>query len=426
MSVELEESAVATVEPVTAPQDGALMLDIGCGENPRPGHLGIDRKLGSEAFPLAFADGSPIPDNSVDAIVSSHTLEHFSHTQTREVLAHWISKLKPGGYIKIAVPNFEWIAKNYLEGRPINSQGYTMGGHIDGNDRHGAIFDRESLFELMIMLGLERIGNWKSDLKDCASLQVSLNLMGYKPASKLTQVRNTIAVLSAPRYGPISHQRCAHDAFQGLGVGYRICQGAYWHEVLSESIELQLERDHAFPGANEPRPADYIITCDFDTIFTSQDVLELYRLMEAVPEADAIIPVQSMRGATNALFGLQGKDGKPATRVYRSEFNRNLTKVHHGHFGLTIFRASTLRKSKRPWMVGTTNEQGRWGEGRVDPDIEFWNRWGEQGFTAFLANNVRVGHSAEVIMWPSAKDFTPIFQEYKDYTANGIPVEAQP
>lgn len=382
-------------------------LNLGAGNTVIEGYTPIDRMFGSEVYPLN------VDDESVDTIRASHCLEHFSHTETRQVVAHWISKLKPGGCLKIAVPNFEWIAKEYLKGTPINSQGYTMGGHTDANDRHGAIFDREALFELMVNLGLERIGFWQSEIQDCAALPVSLNLMGFKPTLADRQVVNTVSVLSAPRYGPMSHQSCAHDAFGALRIPHKIGQGAYWHEVLCEAIEMQLE-DHA--------EIEYVITNDYDTIFSPMDVLELYRLMRACPEADAIIPVQSMRGSDTALFGLTDADGKPRTKVYRAEFQRNLTKIATGHFGLSIFRASTLRKSKRPWMLGAVNEQGRWSDGRIDPDIDFWRRWNEQGFSTFLANRVVVGHSCEAVMWPG-QDYKPIFQNYKDYLKDGIPKE---
>lgn len=382
-----------------------LKLNLGAGDTQIEGYTPIDRKNGREIYPLDFED------ESLDEIRASHCLEHFSHTETRKVLEHWITKLKPGGCIKIAVPDFEWVARNYLDGKPINVQAYVMGAHLDDNDRHGAQFDREALFELMITLGLERIGNWKSEINDCASLPVSLNLMGFKPSTKDAMPVGTIAVLSAPRYGPVSHQQCAWSAFLPLRIPYHIGQGAYWHEVLCEAIEMKLAD-----------PRQYIITCDYDTIFSRHDVLELYRLMRACPEADCIIPVQSMRGSTNALFGMCGKDGKPVTSVYKAEFNRSLTRVSQGHFGLTIFRADTLRRMARPWMVGQPNSQGRWSDGRIDPDIEFWKRWADQGFTAYLANRVVVGHSCEVLMWPG-RDFKPVFQSYKDYTENGIPAE---
>jgi SAM-dependent methyltransferase len=59
-------------------QQRILKVDLGCGPVKRPGFLGIDR------FPLPGVDivadineGIPLPDDSVDYLVASHSLEHF-------------------------------------------------------------------------------------------------------------------------------------------------------------------------------------------------------------------------------------------------------------------------------------------------------------------------------------------------------------
>lgn len=386
-----------------------IKLNLGAGKTVIEGFTPIDRMLGSEVYPLECEDGS------VDVIRASHVLEHFSHTQAFAVLKHWVDKLKPGGCLKIAVPDLRWIAKAIMENQPINAMGYLMGGQTDENDFHGTAFDRELLQEMMVMAGLERVGHWESEIEDCAKLPVSLNLMGIKPIRDIKTIpRGTVlSVLSAPRYGPISHMKCVTQAMETLGIGDYVGQGAYWHEVLCEATEERLEK---FPEI------EFIITRDFDSIYSPFDVLELYRLMQAYPEADAIFPLQSIRGDKRALFGLNDRFGN-VRKAYVAEFvSKNITQVCNGHFGLTIFRASTLRKSKRPWMVGKPNDAGRWGDGRVDPDIDFWHRWEEQGFTAFIANRVPIAHSAEILMWPGPPPlYHPIYQEYKDYLANGIP-----
>lgn len=386
-----------------------IQLNLGAGQTVIEGFTPIDRALGSEVYPLDYEDGT------VDVIRASHVLEHFSHTEVFTVLSHWFAKLKPGGVIQIAVPDFEWIAREYLKGTPINSQGYVMGGHIDANDMHGCLFDKELLAEAMGTVGLERIGPWKSEIADCAALPVSLNLQGFKPIN-VEAVGKVSAVLSCPRYGPLGHTDCALNVFPSLGIEYRICKGAYWHETLSEAMELQLTRGY-----------DYILTCDYDTYFTRQDVVELCRLARTFPEADAIAPNQAMRGADAALFGMQGmidSEGKPRTKIYAVEFKRMLTKVKTAHFGLTLFKADSLRKFKRPWMIGKPGPDGRWAEGRVDPDIEFWHNWDAQGFGLYLANRVVVAHSDEVLTWPG-KDGKTVYQTMKDYRTNGIPAEVQ-
>jgi hypothetical protein len=387
-----------------------LRLNIGAGEKTLKGYTTIDLKNGKNAYPLAG-----IKDGSIADIYCSHLLEHFGHREVSKVLKHWVSKLEPGGRIRIAVPDFNEVAKRYRAGEPIATQLYIMGSHTDASDVHHCVFDSESLAELMADTGLVRIGRWEGFNNDCACLPISLNLQGYKPTNEMTTCENTVAVLSAPRYGAILHQQVAARAFMMAHVPYNMGQGAYWHQVLSKQIEQAIaEPDNEF-----------VFTCDYDTIFDYDAVIEMYRLMQAYPEADAITSVQSKRGAETALMGMSDAEGKPRTQVRSTEFHRNLTKISTAHFGLTLFRSSTLRAFPKPWMVATPNDDGEWEEGRTDADIDFWKKWRAIGNTLFVANKVPVGHMEEIITWPSQAEesFAPVMQRATDYRKQGIPAK---
>lgn len=403
--VDLRESK-RTGETVYVPD--VVRLNLGAGATVIPGFEPRDGAQGDSLYPLPDADGS------VEEIRASHVLEHFSHREVSAVVNHWAAKLAPGGRLRIAVPDFEAIARQYLDGAPINTVGYVMGGHVDPRDRHGCVFDRETLVELLLNAGLERIHAWTSEIDDCARLPISLNLGGYKPSGAAKRCAGVTAVLSAPRFGPVLHFRCALAAFQKARVPYQIAGGAYWHQVLSEVLEAQL----ADPACR------YVITCDYDTVFGHADVLELYRLMEALPEIDALFPLQSKRGSDYAIFGMLGKDGKPMTSVPGYQLARNVLPVSTGHFGLTIFRAERLKSFPRPWMNSAPNPEGRWTDGKVDADIHFWHHWRESGRTLYLAPKVVVGHIEETIKWPG-RDLKPIYQSAADYDATGMPEEAR-
>lgn len=385
-----------------------VRLNLGAGDKPLEGFVDLDRKSGQEAYPLDYAE------ESVDEIRASHVLEHFPYGKVIEVLKHWVSRLKPGGLLRVAVPNFQWIAKHYLDGEPIHVQGYTMGGQTDENDFHQAIFDRELLTEAMINVNLERIGPWVSEIEDCARLPVSLNLQGFKPTSAHPVTEKVCAILSCPRFGPTLHMRCTFNALGRARIPYSVMQGAYWHAVLSEVMETALTKDHI----------DFIITLDYDTVFDYQDVLELWRLIRAHDGADAVCALQSKRGGKNVLVGMTDADNMPRTRVYKAEFQQSLTQIQRGHFGLTIFRAESLRTQARPWMVPTPGTDGRWTQesGKVDADIDFWRRWREAGKTLYLANHVVVGHLEEVVSWPGL-DLKPVYQGASDYADHGIPAD---
>ncbi len=367
----------------------------------------MDRKIGTEIYPLAYAD------ESVSEIVASHCLEHFSHRQTCFVLQDWVRVLKPGGKIRIAVPDFEEVAKLYLAGAPVNVQGYVMGGHNDGDDKHGCLFDREALTELMMDCGLERIGAWDAAPLGCAAGPHSLNLQGFKPSSPIQKIHGLRACLSVPRFGPLMHPRCWDRAALQLGLEGKSTSSCYWAQQISNLME---------EAVADPE-CEVVLTMDFDTIFCAADILELYRLLRACPDVDAVIPLQSKRGCNEVLMSIAGQTpGLCRTSIATADLTRNLLPANTGHFGLTLFRADSLRKFPRPWMVPVPNKDGLWRDGHVDADIDFWRRFREAGFTACLAPKVVVGHIEEVVSWPG-RDLGKVYQTTGDYDEFGIPAE---
>lgn len=167
------------IAPGEPEHDGSpLRLDLGCGEWCRPGFIGVDKMFGSEVYPLDF------PDNSADEIVASHILEHFKSRDTLDILKDWVRVLKPGGMLRVAVPDLEWIIEQYVAGNPNREPllSYLFGGQKDDNDFHKAGFSAEILANRMTEAGLKDITCWKEQWNDCSSLEVSLNLAGIKCA----------------------------------------------------------------------------------------------------------------------------------------------------------------------------------------------------------------------------------------------------
>lgn len=385
--------------------------NLGAGNRPLDGYTNLDRKTGQEIYPLLC------PDGSLDEIRASHCLEHFSHTKIHEILKHWHSKLRPGGRLRVAVPDFEWCCRRYLAGEAIPIQSYVMGGHTHEDDHHGTIFDREALVEGLIDAGFERIGPWRDEAQDCSNLEVSLNLQGYRPVSDVRKVEHVVGIMSAPRFGPIMHYRAAFLALSKCRIPYMIGQGAYWHQVLAELMEKSIQR----------QDAKYILTLDYDSIFSADEVTELYRLMEAFPEVDCVAGLQMRRTVeSQPLFGLVDANGKARSQIPADDLGRNLLPVSHAHFGLTLFRRESLDKLPRPWFTATPGKGGSWASSsdKVDPDIQFWRDWRNAGLSLYLAPKVPVGHIAEVILWPG-EGLETVYQSLSDYEDQGVPAEAR-
>lgn len=367
----------------------------------------VDRKNGKEAYPLAF------DDNTVEEIYASHVLEHFSHSDVPHVLDDWVSKLKIGGRLRVAVPDFEHIARLYLNGGgdPL-VYGYLYGAQTDDNDFHKSGFDHDRLYSVLRDAGLRNIRPWKSVLKDCAALPVSLNLQGVKPA--VLEIPPTVAVMSVGRLSFTENMFCATQVFTGRQINFIKHTGAYWGPCLERVLTGVMEADDV---------PELIVVLDYDTVFDGRILDELCYLMVTHPEADAIAPWQVKRECADMLTWIT-RDGVKINSLDRSELDEELLTVDTAHFGLTLLRTSALKKLDHPWFQDHPNKDGKWGEGRRDADISFWHKWREAGNTLFTASHVCIGHLQHVATWPS-KTLVPIHQYLTDFQKHGPPKECR-
>jgi len=388
-----------------------VKLNLGSGPNPIEGYINIDIKENLSAYPLAY------DDISLAEIRASHLLEHFQMADISTVLSNWVACLKPGGILKIAVPDFEKIARAYLAGDRDNTCAYIMGGQSDEYDFHKCIFDTNTLTTLLQDAGLEDIQPW-NDQRDTCRLPISLNLQGTKPDPDAQEepapvvsepdpepqpksVQRTLSVvMSAPRLGFTHNFKAAIKAFNMRGIEYTIGTGCYWSQVLTNLIESET-----------PKKTDYLLTVDYDTWFTWDHVQALMLLMEQYPEADAIVPVQVKRETDSPLWIVKNEDGTNKTRISYDEYmNADLMPITLGHFGLTLFRTSVFETLDKPWFKAIPGPDNRWDEGRTDADIYFWNNLAATGCKAFLATHVNVGHMQQLCTFPGAfaQNFEPV------------------
>jgi SAM-dependent methyltransferase len=87
-------------------------LHVGCGGN------SLESWLNSDLIPdnkkIVILDASkhfPLPDSSFDYIYSEHLMEHLSFIQQLNFLQESHRILKPGGKIRIATPDFDFLAQ---------------------------------------------------------------------------------------------------------------------------------------------------------------------------------------------------------------------------------------------------------------------------------------------------------------------------
>jgi len=61
-----------------------------------------------------LSKGIPFPDGSFNVIYHSHLLEHLDRVTARTFIEHCMAKLKPGGTLRVVVPNLRAFVEDYL------------------------------------------------------------------------------------------------------------------------------------------------------------------------------------------------------------------------------------------------------------------------------------------------------------------------
>jgi GT2 family glycosyltransferase/ADP-heptose:LPS heptosyltransferase/predicted SAM-dependent methyltransferase len=121
----VEASKPKTASPAKLPSSiraansQPIKLEIGCGYNPQPGFLHLDvRPLPDVEYVCDFSkEPLPFEDNSLDEILSNHSIEHISWRGLPFVVGEWFRTLKPGGRVFLRTPDLEYIARSYLDGK---------------------------------------------------------------------------------------------------------------------------------------------------------------------------------------------------------------------------------------------------------------------------------------------------------------------
>lgn len=146
-----------------------VKLHLGCGKRYIPGFVHVD--LGDFPhidFRRDIADLSVFGDDSVDVIYCSHSLEYFDRIQAESVLKEWFRVLKPGGTLRLAVPDFEALIQVYLKCKSLDPILGPLYGRIvikTTKDEkvvyHKTCFDFESLKKLLGKCGFVNVHRYK-------------------------------------------------------------------------------------------------------------------------------------------------------------------------------------------------------------------------------------------------------------------------
>jgi predicted SAM-dependent methyltransferase len=110
----------------------------------------------------------PYEDNSIDLIYASHVIEYFDREEIISILNKWKNKLKQGGILRIAVPNFSEIARLYaVEGYDLQKFIGLLYGKMDMGNQviyHKTVYDFNSLKNVLSKCGFSNVNHydWKN------------------------------------------------------------------------------------------------------------------------------------------------------------------------------------------------------------------------------------------------------------------------
>ena len=91
-------------------------LNLGCGNRYIENWTNIDYSSTSKnVISCDLKRGIPFDENTFDFVYNSHVLEHFSKEEAPEFIFECWRVLKPGGIVRIVVPDLFLLVKKYIE-----------------------------------------------------------------------------------------------------------------------------------------------------------------------------------------------------------------------------------------------------------------------------------------------------------------------
>ena len=158
-----------------------MKLHLGCGKRHIPGFVHIDAIDYPHVDHVATIDNlSFVGDGTVDLIYNCHVLEHFKRREVERVLAEWMRVLKPGGVLRVSVPDFEALCQVYLREKKL---GLVVGALFGRQDYlyniHYNVFDYAALAQALESVGFVDIHRY--DWRDTEHAQVDDYSQAYIP-----------------------------------------------------------------------------------------------------------------------------------------------------------------------------------------------------------------------------------------------------
>lgn len=149
-----------------------MKLHLGCGSKILSEYINVDvRQLPGVHIATSIDNLSMFADESADIIYCCHVLEHLSRHKVQSALKEWYRVLKPGGKVRISVPNFESIVQHYNENHDLCKLiGLLYGGQTYPENYHYNIWDSMTMRALLESVGFKDMERYDWRATDIAEI----------------------------------------------------------------------------------------------------------------------------------------------------------------------------------------------------------------------------------------------------------------
>lgn len=136
-----------------------MKLHLGCGDKHIEGYVNIDvRELKGVDLIDDIKTISKFGNETAVLIYSSHVLEHTKRNEFMNVLKRWYDVLKPGGILRLAVPDMEMVFEHYQKHKDLPLlRGLLYGGQTYDQNYHYCGWDFKTISDDLKSIGFKSV-----------------------------------------------------------------------------------------------------------------------------------------------------------------------------------------------------------------------------------------------------------------------------
>jgi len=247
------------------------LLNLGCGRRYHPAWVNVDfQSTGPGVISHNLYSTLPFPDDIYDVVYHSHLLEHFRRGFAPVFLSECFRILKPGGVIRVVVPDFERLARLYLE---------LLEKALQGDDEAKRRYDwiAIEMFDQMVRheSGGEMLRYWRQNPMPAESfvwersgseIKIALDALRNSSAPRPPESKKENGFYDGPDFEQVGHFRLAGEVHQWMYDRYSL--GVLLRNAEFQDIRVCRADESFIPNLNE-----YLLDLEADGSIRKADSL---------------------------------------------------------------------------------------------------------------------------------------------------------